>query len=532
MAALAGSVIVQHVDGRMFTIDAQHGRAQAMPKRQVGTLIGAGGGAGDGGVALHHSGNFPIAVYGAVEATLPMPCRGVVLTAAADAARVVVACSDGPVRAWPIASAGPWATVAQVDGFDVAVTQIAFARGEIMLGMSNGAVRVGGRELAATTGIVRRLAASPDGALLAVIGEDGRVVVSAGDRRVATLPDTGWLDVRWLDDTTLVAAGVHLERWAIDPVGANVLRLPHGIPGIALAPDGDTLAVAVGSELVSVSASSGEVLARERWQGLLVKAVAYGQDGSLYTQSIGDMLLHVWRAGLRRELGVIGVRRIVALADGDVLVSLTGVGLARITPELGAQRRVQVLDKELRDLAVTRDGKLAAWGAVDGTFGFAYSGQSEVTALGRSRDATAVFPFEVAGEHGLLVAERGGVEAWDRYGLSHFYAAPRAELIEVASDRQQRWVAAGARDGAVWLWSRDGTLVARYLDHTERVAALQFADDGRWLVSGSFDHTLRFRELGTLSMAPSQILAGIRRDWAVAAAADSGVRPELASELE
>jgi WD40 repeat protein len=50
------------------------------------------------------------------------------------------------------------------------------------------------------------------------------------------------------------------------------------------------------------------------------------------------------------------------------------------------------------------------------------------------------------------------------------------------------------------------------MDHLERVPAMVFSRDSRWLVTGSWDRTLRVRDLAAVTEDAGVLKAGLERD--------------------
>ena len=82
------------------------------------------------------------------------------------------------------------------------------------------------------------------------------------------------------------------------------------------------------------------------------------------------------------------------------------------------------------------------------------------------------------------------------------------------------WLASGnGRDDSVLLWDlQQRTVVATFKGHLGLVASLQFSSDGRWLVSGSWDHTIRIWDIERRRMASMRDEE--RPVWAVAFSPD------------
>lgn len=74
---------------------------------------------------------------------------------------------------------------------------------------------------------------------------------------------------------------------------------------------------------------------------------------------------------------------------------------------------------------------------------------------------------------------------------------PKGTLTALAVSAAGRYLAAGTRNGAVWLWPMSGGAPVRLTGHGETISALDFSPDGQWLASGSRDHTVRLWNVRT-----------------------------------
>ncbi len=202
-----------------------------------------------------------------------------------------------------------------------------------------------------------------------------------------------------------------------------------------------------------------------------------------------------------RSCGRWQVRRLVTLADGTSLVAsytnlmrLVGADLetidegAPIDLSSSPNREFALLLRE-RDHALLR----------------LRSGDAGIELIGYDELAEAV----AIGDDGEQVfsARAGEVVVWDAAGhVVGVHRSGDARLVDVEGSADGRWVAAGARDGDVYLWrTGEPEPRARFSDHSERVPALAFAADSRWLVTGSWDRSLRVRDLAIVE-APADAL--------------------------
>ena len=85
-----------------------------------------------------------------------------------------------------------------------------------------------------------------------------------------------------------------------------------------------------------------------------------------------------------------------------------------------------------------------------------------------------------------------------------------ANLLTISPD--QHWLAAGSRDGAIYLWdltaNKPLTAVTTLHPHTAAVTTMAFSSDGHWLATGSKDHTVQLTYMTATEFAASVTLTG------------------------
>jgi len=405
-------------------------------------------------------------------------------------------------------------------------------RDEVVIGTNRGRVvrlDVGsGRVLVASAGgvgVIDTIQPSDDGDLVAVRDE----------ARAAALWDTrtgvwrGRLPAR--DDRGLRAVPGHPRRfmtwgedglsvWDLPVARAAVVPVGGGVSALDLSDDGRSVVVAAGTGVELRDLGDGRLVKRLNYPGV-VKGVVMGPEDSAGRRFAaapsrgrsgtglvaGDSVRDVGVDGFTRRLVPFGAEMLRA-RDWGALTLLGWDGEERPLPQvatwidvavtadarraatLDADRTVLVLDLEMAPAEV-EVGRDSAWRAV-----------------APSNDRERVACLERAGVS--LVRLDGSPEAW-------LAAEPGAELIEVTWSADDRWVAAGARRGAVYLWDVASRRLAAVLrEHDERVAALAFDTRGRWLVSGGWDATVRFAELARLDATPEALAAELWATWDLA----------------
>lgn len=395
--------------------------------------------------------------------------------------------------------------------------------GLVVVGTTKGEVLVLGRDGAiqnarlVVDGMVRLLAPSPDGHLLAVAGEGDRI-------RLVSLPHLGSIaslparaqNLAW-DRTRareLVTTGPWYERCRIEQAaperlvfGAYQIPLPDGITALdydPLAPDevamgvGPRIGLAAPSRLLTVDGAF-----------ITVKGVAHLGHAVVAAGVKGIVTLDPDTLTASSPRDPITLRRLAALADGSLIQGTYG-SVRRQRDDLlytvdpsppldlsaSADRRFAVVLRE-PDRALLR----LRCDAPD----------AELVGADLRAEAVAIHP---AGDR-FFTARVGEVAVWDEDGqLERLHLAGSTPLLDVEVSADGRWIAAGGRDGSVYLWSEGEPLPrARFSDHDERVPALEFSRDSRWLFSGSWDRTLRVRDLAIVESPIEGVRALIERRY-------------------
>lgn len=382
----------------------------------------------------------------------------------------------------------------------------------------------------------RRLATSPDGRFLAILGERHAV-------RVLDLQARQWrsslllLDVRAMlflegQAADLVTLGDELRVWRLPtatqsprtprtPWTLSRIELADGVTSIAS--HGDLLAITRGKGL-TVTALDGHRLYDGSWFDGIVKGGAFSAGGDHYVATSG-----VSRRTTRFDTETWSP---IDLAPTDVALREVAIltppgGLPEVTYHLPHRLGLEVSPGDdptlsplpdvaaspLTDLARSPGGRfLIALAPLSGEV-LRVDAATPLIAETRplTRDAVAV----ALGDDGdtVLAAEVGGVTEWRPEGLVRRYDAERVQVIAVALSPSGRWVAAGARDGTLRVWERpDGALRFLWRDHVQRVSAVTFVSDDL-LASGSWDWTVRLRDLSVLDTPRAAWVPRIETRW-------------------
>ena len=308
-----------------------------------------------------------------------------------------------------------------------------------------------------------------------------------------------------------------MSTWEMQPTWPDALPVEQGVAAFAVG--GGHLSVAGNLGASTWDLASGAML-EHRPQTGVVKGVTLPDDfGVFFAGRIVGAALLRFAPGegdfeLPVQISLGGLRRLVQLGDGRMLIGPDFGPLAILDGALAEVWKDELPCRTI-DAAVSTGGRTAAaLCGVERTVRRVELGADTIVASDLAADA-AWRALAIAPDGLRFALSRGDtVDLLDEAGRSIDTLAARAaaDILELAWSADGRWLAAGGRDGHTWIWSvPDGRLAAVIADHDERVAALAF--DGAWLYSGSWDRTVRRRDLGLLDAPARALLETLERSW-------------------
>jgi mono/diheme cytochrome c family protein len=300
---------------------------------------------------------------------------------------------------------------------------------------------------------VLALALSPDGKRLA-FGRAGRIfihdAVATNFPLVATLegPRDAVQSVAWSPDGRWLAAGEfrRVLLWDardLKPEGELAEEISGRVSVLAFRPDSAVLAVAEGiptrSGVIHLwTMETRKPLATWEAHRDSIYDLKFSRDGALLASASGDKQVRLWEPASHKEVARLEghTSQVLALAfNKDSTMIASG----------GADKGLKIWDVKTRDqlINITRHtaGVTSLWWTPDGTTLFSASEDGATRRFSEFKSHTGGQSTETARERSIATASE--------------------ELYSLTATDDGQTLFAGAHDGAVYIWNRDGALRAK-----------------------------------------------------------------------
>jgi WD40 repeat protein/serine/threonine protein kinase len=275
---------------------------------------------------------------------------------------------------------------------------------------------------------------------------------------------------------------------------------------LAFSPDGRTLASAsydgtVGIWDVAARPSPAVLRGHTTW----IKCASFSPDGKLLASGSLDQTVKLWDPVTGQEQGTLQVNggSVQALAfspDGKMLATGNSDTTVRLW-EVATRKELAILKgrtKEVASLASSPDGRTLASAGFDGTVRLWDLGTRKTRAI-LQHPYLQVWGVAFAPDGNTLASSGDMVMLWDPATGRKRGSLPGSGLVSVCFSPDSKLVAAGSwYEGSVHLWEAStGKELVRFRAHTGPVYPVVFTRDGKTVVSGSQDTTVKFWDVAT-----------------------------------
>lgn len=450
-----------------------------------------------------------------------------------DGRLVVSGSQDGTVRVWEAATANELVMMQH----DKGVTSVAFSPDGrwVISGSDDETIRI----WETTTGnnvvmmqndvAVISVVVSPDGLWVLSRRKDNTIQMweAATGREVAKMQheDSVTSAIFSPDGRRVVSSSQDGYAYIWEPANErDIERMHHdrNVTSMAFSPDGKWVVSGSYDRLArNWEVATDRILARMQHDGM-VTSVAYSPNGQWIASGSEDKAVRVWEAATGRELARMqhedSVTSLAFSQDGSRVVSGSYDGTARVWQVATGSLVSKIQHEEgevVTSVMFTPDGLLV----ITGSYGFVQvSDAASGNQVAKMHPDAPVSSIALSPDGIRVVSgcEDGTVRVWDTKTGKELTASEELPVAQetaamqvipkmrhdkvvtsVAFSPDGRLIVSGSYDGTVRVWEMQTGRQVAMMQHDKDVYSVAFNRDGQWVVSGSEDGTVRVWEAAT-----------------------------------
>lgn len=232
--------------------------------------------------------------------------------------------------------------------------------------------------------------------------------------------------------------------------------------GIAISPDGKTLAIAAAKLVLLVELDTGKPIGSLEEQGAVLRELAFSPDGMTLASGADDGSVWLWNLAERQSAARLEKGRGYVLSldfspDGNVLAEGNADGFVRLRDgHTGAVLRSLEIGEPVGDLAFSPDGRILASASDDNLIRLwdPSTGRLSRTLEGHSGYVNGL-AFSPDGKLLASGSHDGKLGLWDpeTCRLLRLFEGHRDVVLRLAFRPDGRQLASISRDGSIILWA-------------------------------------------------------------------------------
>ena len=378
------------------------------------------------------------------------------------------------------------------------------------------------RVIDAGDGLLFDLATTPDGRVAATAGAERTVSLWSvpSGRRIGRVGGFGDAvrAVSFSGDAKRIAIAAQDGEIAIAPAGGGqrtlLMRLPAGDFARSVDFDADAARLAVATDkgwvaLIRISDRTVQELAAR--DGVPAYTVSFDRGGRNVVSGNEQGLARIWSldGGAQRTLTQGMANPVVDAAfdpSGEELATADSSGAVRRWDASSARKltKLQIADKAITSLRFSRDGRRIVTATFDGVVRESAYPSGKLLSELRGHQGVPHVDY-IAGGSGIVSAgeDDGSVRVW----APPQTRLPRQPGVEPRFGPGDELVTSGDEGGPVHVWNPATGKEDTYTGH-QAPSFARFAAKGRWIVSASFDGSVRLSDAQTGSARAVPTLPG------------------------